>query len=207
MRDRLTRGRHRLLPAGDEPDERGDPRAPGPARGARQSRHRAGPEGRRLERGLDGRQPLLDWGLEGFFDTIENLKGAGLEVVGAGPDIDEARAPVIVEANGVRVAFLAYSSILPQSYWAEANRAGCAPMRAFTLYEQIEHDQPGTPARIHTYAHRQDLAALTADIAAAREAGRRGDRVASTGASTSSPRCWPTTSARWPMRPSTPAPT
>jgi poly-gamma-glutamate synthesis protein (capsule biosynthesis protein) len=41
-------------------------------------------------------------------------------------------------------------------------------MRAFTLFEQIEHDQPGTPARIHTFAHRADLAALEADVAAAR---------------------------------------
>ena len=46
------------------------------------------------------------------------------------------------------MAFLAYSSILPQSYWADERRPGCAPMRAFTFYEQIEHDQPGTPARI-----------------------------------------------------------
>jgi poly-gamma-glutamate synthesis protein (capsule biosynthesis protein) len=42
-------------------------------------------------------------------------------------------------------------------------------MRALTLYEQIEHDQPGTPARAITHAHRGDLAALLADIRAARE--------------------------------------
>ena len=41
-------------------------------------------------------------------------------------------------------------------------------MRAFTVYEQIEHDQPGTPARIHTYPHREDLAAMEADIRAAK---------------------------------------
>jgi poly-gamma-glutamate capsule biosynthesis protein CapA/YwtB (metallophosphatase superfamily) len=64
---------------------------------------------------------------------------------------------------------LAYSSILPQDYWATERRPGCAPMRAHTLYEQIEHDQPGTPARIHTFAHREDLAAMQADIRAAKE--------------------------------------
>ena len=41
-------------------------------------------------------------------------------------------------------------------------------MRAHTIYEQIEHDQPGTPPRIHTFAHRDDLAAMEADIRAAR---------------------------------------
>ena len=110
----------------------------------------------------------MDWGKDGFFDTIDNLRAAGLAVVGVGAEITAARAPVIVEAKGVRTAFLAYSSILPMNYWAEADRPGCAPMRAHTVYEQIEHDQPGTPARVHTYAHRQDLAALTADIAKAR---------------------------------------
>lgn len=110
----------------------------------------------------------MDWGKEGFFDTIDALKGANLGVVGVGANIAEARAPLIVEKDGVKVAFLAYSSILPMSYWAEADRPGCAPMRGHTIYEQIEHDQPGTPARIHTFAHAGDLAALKADIAAAK---------------------------------------
>ena len=110
----------------------------------------------------------MDWGREGFFDTIANLKSADLGVVGVGANIAEARAPLIRTSNGVTTAFLAYSSILPMGYWAEENRPGCAPMRAHTIYEQIEHDQPGTPARIHTYPHRGDLEALQADIAAAR---------------------------------------
>jgi poly-gamma-glutamate capsule biosynthesis protein CapA/YwtB (metallophosphatase superfamily) len=107
----------------------------------------------------------LDWGNEAFFETLGHLRGAGLEVVGAGENIAAARMPVIRQlADGTRVAFLAYSSILPQAYWAEARRPGCAPLRAHTLYEQVEHDQPGTPARIHTWAQAQDLAAMEADI-------------------------------------------
>ena len=111
----------------------------------------------------------LDWGQESLQDTLDNLRKAQALPVGAGPNIIEARKPVIVERKGVRVAFLAYCSILPQSYWADERRGGCAPMRAFTVYEQIEHDQPGTPARIHTFPNRADLAAMEADIRAARE--------------------------------------
>lgn len=111
----------------------------------------------------------MDWGRDGFFDTIDALKGAGLRVAGVGADIRAARAPVVEEANGVRVAFLAYNSILPANYWAEADRPGCAPMRAWTIYEQIEPDQPGTPCRVHTHANRADVAAMVADIKAARE--------------------------------------
>jgi len=116
----------------------------------------------------------LDWGPDGFFDTIENLRAAGLEVVGVGADIERARQPVFVERHGIRIAFLAYCSILPAHYWADMKRPGCAPLRAFTIYEPIEPDQPGTPARVHTYAHRADLAALCADIAAAKQ---RADHV------------------------------
>lgn len=117
----------------------------------------------------------MDWGQEGFFDTIDNLRAQDLGVVGVGADILEARKPLFVEANGCRVAFLAYSSILPMSYWADERRPGCAPMRAHTLYEQIEHDQPGTPARIHTFPHRGDLAALEEDV---RKAKAEADVVA-----------------------------
>lgn len=111
----------------------------------------------------------MDWGSEAFFETRAHLEAAGIAVVGAGANIAEARRPVIrTLGDGTRLAVLAYSSILPHSYWADERRPGCAPMRAHTVYEQIEHDQPGTPARIHTFPHREDLAAMEADIRAAK---------------------------------------
>ena len=111
----------------------------------------------------------MDFGADALFDTIDALKASGLEVVGVGASLAQARTPVVVERKGWRVAFLAYSSILPMGYWAQDNRAGCAPMRAWTFYEQIEHDQPGTPCRIHSFPNREDLAALSDDVRAARE--------------------------------------
>jgi poly-gamma-glutamate capsule biosynthesis protein CapA/YwtB (metallophosphatase superfamily) len=112
---------------------------------------------------------VMDWGDQAFAETKANLEAAGITVVGAGRNIAEARQPALFTlADGTRVAVLAYCSILPHSYWADERRPGCAPMRAFTVYEQIEHDQPGTPARVHTYPHREDLAAMEADIRAAK---------------------------------------
>lgn len=112
---------------------------------------------------------VLDWGNEAFFETYANLERVGIRPVGAGRNIAAAREPAsFTMADGTTVAILAYSSILPQSYWADERRPGCAPMRAFTHYEQIEHDQPGTPPRIRTWPHTEDLAALEADIAAAK---------------------------------------
>ncbi len=112
----------------------------------------------------------MDYGNEALLETVENLEVQDIAVVGAGENIDRARkAAHFTLEDGSKVAFLAYCSILPQDYWATERRPGCAPMRAFTVYEQVEHDQPGTPARIHTYAHREDLAAMEADIRAAKE--------------------------------------
>jgi poly-gamma-glutamate capsule biosynthesis protein CapA/YwtB (metallophosphatase superfamily) len=112
----------------------------------------------------------LDWGNDALLQTLANLREHGVDVVGAGRNIAAARAPVVrTLKDGTRVAFLAYCSILPTAYWAEANRPGCAPMRAHTVYQQIELDQPGTPARIHTFAHREDVEAMQNDIRAAKQ--------------------------------------
>jgi poly-gamma-glutamate capsule biosynthesis protein CapA/YwtB (metallophosphatase superfamily) len=116
----------------------------------------------------------LDLGRDAFLDTLNVLEEEGLCVVGAGRSIEEARKPAIVDCRGTSIAFLAYNSILPQGYWADVNRPGCAPMRGLTLYEQIEHDQPGTPCRVHTFPHRDDLRAMVGDIV---EAKSRADLV------------------------------
>ncbi|MBF9033909.1 CapA family protein [Rhodobacterales bacterium HKCCE2091] len=110
----------------------------------------------------------MDWGPEGMFDTLANLERAGALHMGAGATVSAAREPVVVERNGVMVGFLSVNSILPQNYWADVDKPGCAPMRGHTVYEQIEHDQPGTPCRVHTFPHRADLAALVASIEALR---------------------------------------
>lgn len=99
----------------------------------------------------------LDWGYEGFTDTMQHLSAAGVQLCGAGENIAAARAPVIVGHGRLKVAFIACSSILPEGFRATKERAGCMPMRAHTLYEQVEPDQPGTPARIITRPHRGDL--------------------------------------------------
>ncbi len=111
----------------------------------------------------------LDWGVDALADTLRHARLAGLAVCGAGDTEAEARRPAVVGAKGARIAFLAYSSILPQDYQATDRRAGCAPMRAHTVYQQIEHDQPGTPARNLTFCHREDVAAMGRDVAEARE--------------------------------------
>lgn len=111
----------------------------------------------------------LDAGVDAFYDTLDNLHQENLQVIGAGRNIEEARRPAIVESKGTRVAFLGYNSILKEGYWADEKRPGCAPLRAYTLYEQIVPSQPGTPARIHTFPYRNDLEAMEEDIRKVRQ--------------------------------------
>ncbi|MEM9776925.1 MAG: CapA family protein, partial [Chloroflexota bacterium] len=56
----------------------------------------------------------LDYGVDSLLDGIALLKSAGIESVGAGSNLSEARAPTIVEVNGVKIAFLAYVNVLPE---------------------------------------------------------------------------------------------
>ncbi|HHU05272.1 MAG TPA: CapA family protein [Clostridiales bacterium] len=111
----------------------------------------------------------LDYGRTHFLNTIDYLRKAGLEVVGGGENEEDARRFFVIERNGTKIAFLSYCSILPQDYWAQEARPGVNPARGHTLYEQVEHDQPGTPCRIHTWAHKQDKANMVEDIKKARE--------------------------------------
>jgi poly-gamma-glutamate synthesis protein (capsule biosynthesis protein) len=115
----------------------------------------------------------MDWGPDALLDTVDLLRGKGLRVIGAGRNLREAREPAIVERNGVRVAFLAYCSILQTGYAAGPDRAGVAPLRAHTYYEAFDY-QAGVPPRVVTVPHEEDLAGMLEDIAAAR---KRADAV------------------------------
>ena len=111
----------------------------------------------------------LDYGRTHFLNTIGCLRDAGLTVIGAGENEQDARRYAVVERGGTRIAFLGYCTILPQDYWAQEARPGVNPARGHTFYEQIEHDQPGTPCRIHSFANREDKAKMLADIRKAKQ--------------------------------------
>ncbi len=110
----------------------------------------------------------MDWGREAFYQTIQVLRQEEMQVIGVGRNLAEARKPVIVERDGMKIGFLGYNTILPQDYWATPDRPGCAPMRGLTVYQPIEHDQPGTPCRIFTFPHPDDLQNLLEDVKALR---------------------------------------
>ena len=106
----------------------------------------------------------MDWGKEAFVDTLAHLNANGIRTIGAGNNLAEARKPLIVESNGNKIGWLAYCSVGLPKNWADEQRVGCAPARAHTVYEPLERDQPGTPARILSFPNEADLEAMCADI-------------------------------------------
>jgi poly-gamma-glutamate synthesis protein (capsule biosynthesis protein) len=109
----------------------------------------------------------MDWGPDALLDTIEVFRTRGIATVGAGRNLEEARHPAVLVRNGVRVAILAYCSILQTGYAAGRDKAGIAPMRAHTYYEPFDY-QSGVPPRIVTVPFDDDLAGMVADITEAR---------------------------------------
>ena len=106
---------------------------------------------------------LLDLGPDVLLETIANIRKQGIQVVGAGANIAEARTPAIVERKGTRVGVLAYCSVLRPNYQAGPTSAGAAPVRAYTHYHQWDF-KPGTTPQIITFPYPEDLEALREDI-------------------------------------------
>jgi poly-gamma-glutamate capsule biosynthesis protein CapA/YwtB (metallophosphatase superfamily) len=67
----------------------------------------------------------LDFGPEALLDTLAHLSAAGIRSVGAGPDEQSARAPVLLEAGGERLRVVALSDH-PAEYVARHGRPGIA---------------------------------------------------------------------------------
>ena len=109
----------------------------------------------------------MDWGEDALLDSIELLRGKGLQVVGAGRNLREARRPAVVERNGVKIAFLAYCSVLHKGYAAGPKSAGVAPLRAHTYYEAFDY-QAGVPPRVVTVPYEEDLAGMVEDVTEAK---------------------------------------
>ena len=111
----------------------------------------------------------MEYGEDVVLDTIALFKKKGIQVIGAGRNLEEARQPAVIEKKGVRVAFLAYCSVLKEGYAAGPHKVGVAPLRAHTSYEPYEY-QAGVPPRVVTIPYEEDLEGMVEDIAKAKKA-------------------------------------
>lgn len=78
-----------------------------------------------------------DAGNAGILQTIANLEERGLAYSGAGEDLDAARKPAMLEANGVTVAVLGYDAIA-RAYFAAEGEPGSAQLSLTRIRNDIK---------------------------------------------------------------------
>ena len=120
----------------------------------------------------------VNYGAEAIRASLRRLKELGIPSTGAGDNRDAARAPAIVERNGVRVGFLQRTSVYwPTNHEAGERSPGVAVVRGHTAYQVPAYkmrpeippmNRPGLPPVIVTWADRDYLARYREEIAALR---------------------------------------
>jgi len=90
---------------------------------------------------------ILDYDSPCLIETLEILESRGISYCGAGRDMDAARTPAVLEAGGLKIAFLAYTEYAhpglfwdtsyPRTFMAGDGVPGCAPLDMEMVAEDI----------------------------------------------------------------------
>lgn len=81
----------------------------------------------------------MDYGPGALLETLAALRERGLHPVGAGRDAEEARRFAVAELGSppMKVAVLAFSNMLPTSFYARPGRPGTNPARGEAIRAQV----------------------------------------------------------------------
>ncbi|MDR7537845.1 MAG: CapA family protein [Armatimonadota bacterium] len=113
----------------------------------------------------------LDFGPEGLAQTLQALRGAGIQPVGGGGTVQEALAPAVVRVGDTTVACLGLACTLPPGFAAGPTWAGIAPIHiTYTVVFDAPtlEEQPGTSPYVRTAAVAEDVARAEDAIRSAR---------------------------------------
>jgi poly-gamma-glutamate capsule biosynthesis protein CapA/YwtB (metallophosphatase superfamily) len=94
---------------------------------------------------------VTDYGPDALADTIRIFDDLGVRHVGAGPTLDDAVAPAIIEHNGVRLGFIAFTCLAAPNARATDGKPGVAAIRVHSGYEVDplwEIEEPGEPLMV-----------------------------------------------------------
>jgi len=67
-----------------------------------------------------------DYGTAAFLETLGHLQQNGIAWCGAGKNSAEAYSPAVLDAHGTKVAFVAFTWVIPDGWPATATSPGCA---------------------------------------------------------------------------------
>src|SRR6267142_1172414 len=107
-------------------------------------------------------------GYRAFLRTMEVMRESGIAPVGAGRNLVEALAPVCLEANGVKVAFVGCTAAMLPGTHAGRRTPGVAPLRRHSYFQNPNWNDWGLVPQVGTLVDRDDLAAVCASIRAAK---------------------------------------
>ncbi|MGI0485969.1 CapA family protein [Pantanalinema rosaneae CENA516] len=102
----------------------------------------------------------MDYQADGLKETMDVLDQAGIQHIGAGNHLPEARRPDIFDVKGQRIAYLAYYG---EEYGAEANKAGVSSIKEERIAEDIRAIRDQVDWIVVNFHWGQELAEHPAD--------------------------------------------
>jgi poly-gamma-glutamate capsule biosynthesis protein CapA/YwtB (metallophosphatase superfamily) len=94
---------------------------------------------------------VTDYGPDALADTVDAFERLGIAHVGAGDSIAAALQPVVLERNGLKVGFIAFTCLAAPGAPATEERPGVAAIRVHSGYEVNplwELEEPGEPLMV-----------------------------------------------------------
>ncbi|MBB4264222.1 CapA family protein [Bradyrhizobium sp. CIR3A] len=99
----------------------------------------------------------VDGGHVGLLDTLRQLRGQGIQTIGAGANLPEALAPATFERKGAKIGFIGFASVYPSGYEARTDRPGLAPMRVHYWINTAYGLESGVPPHIRSNVYPEDV--------------------------------------------------
>lgn len=99
--------------------------------------------------------------------SVKALDAVEIKHCGVGETLAEARLPVILERNGVRIGFLSYTSVFwPSDHAAGPQSPGCATIKAHAAYQANYRalEMPGAEPITRTFCDPEELEAMRQDV-------------------------------------------
>ena len=81
---------------------------------------------------------LADFKAKGVVNTLDTLDKVGLKHVGAGRNLTEAAEYDIQEINGIKIATIAVSDIIPKDFAARDSKAGILTTKTLKYYQAVK---------------------------------------------------------------------
>lgn len=96
---------------------------------------------------------ILDYGEEGYADTLSELRNLGIKWYGAGRLDENVNNPLVLEVGGMRVALLGYVCASTRPVWATEHSPGVRPIEAGQIRSDVVQARKDGASRVIVTFH------------------------------------------------------